>query len=50
MAHKGEEPEVVVRVTHVKDPEQARAALAILKEGLRRRLVKLLAEKRKDAV
>ncbi|MDB4897896.1 MAG: hypothetical protein JWN15_4158 [Firmicutes bacterium] len=42
MAVKRPAPEVLVRVTYVSDPGNARAAQAILREGLRRGLVKLL--------
>jgi hypothetical protein len=42
MAARRPAPEVLVRVTYVSDPENARAAQAILREGLRRGLVKLL--------
>ena len=40
-----QEPEVIVRVTYVDDPERARAAQEILKEGFRRGLLRLMAER-----
>lgn len=43
-----QEPEVIVRVTYVDDPERARAAQAILKEGFRRGLLRLMADKQKQ--
>jgi hypothetical protein len=42
MAARRPASDVVVRVTYVSDPENARAAQAILREGLRRGAVKLL--------
>lgn len=41
-----QEPEVIVRVTYVDDPERARAAQEILKEGFRRGLLRLMSERR----
>lgn len=42
-----QEPEVIVRVTYVSDPERARAAQEILKEGFRRGMLRLMAEKQR---
>lgn len=47
VARTRREPEVVVRVTYVTDPENARAAQEILNEGFRRALTKLIHEKRR---
>lgn len=48
MARRRQEPEVIVRVTYVNDPERARAAQEILKEGFRRGLLRALAEKQRQ--
>ncbi|HWI63222.1 MAG TPA: hypothetical protein VNT75_15370 [Symbiobacteriaceae bacterium] len=42
------EPEVIVRVTYVNDPERARAAQEILKEGFRRGMLRAMAEKKQQ--
>lgn len=46
MARRQAEPEVIVRVEYVVDPENAKAAQEILKEGFRRAFLKHLTEKR----
>lgn len=47
MARNAREPDVIVRVTYVDDPENARAARDIVKEGFRRALTRALTEKRR---
>ncbi|HYF91945.1 MAG TPA: hypothetical protein VD969_06840 [Symbiobacteriaceae bacterium] len=42
-----QETEVIVRVTYVNDPERARAAQEILKEGFRRGMLRVMDEKQK---
>lgn len=45
MARSRHNPAVIVRLTHVVDPEQAHAAQEILREGFRRALTRALHEK-----
>jgi len=47
MAGRKRDPEFVVRVSYVIDPENARAAQDILKEGFRRGLLKLVHDNRR---
>jgi hypothetical protein len=44
MPRRKQEPEVIVHVEYVVDPENVRAAQEILKEGYRRALLKRLKE------
>jgi hypothetical protein len=44
MARRAPDPEVIVKVTYVTDPANARAAQDILLEGFRRSLLKYLHE------
>lgn len=49
MRRSKREPEVVMRVGYIIDPESARAAQKILKDGFRRALARAIAERgRKD--
>jgi hypothetical protein len=50
MARRSSDPEFIVRVSYVVDPDNARAAQDILREGFRRGLLRLIHENRqKDA-
>lgn len=50
MSRKGDDPDVIVRVSYVTDPENAKAAQEILKEGFRRGLLKKIqGNTRKDS-
>lgn len=49
MARKRPDPEIVLSVSYVTDPEQARAAQQILREGFRRAMVKVLHEQAQKA-